>query len=754
MRVAAQVILSPEERSILARWAGGKSRGSKTVVRARIILWTARGWEDREIARELGLSRHTVALWRQRFLASRLRGLDERPAPPVRLGGISEEKVRAILRLTATGSPPSFRPWTTRSLARRYGVSHSTIQRIWRTHRVRPAGYEVRPLRPDPSAPQVPRDVVGIYLRPPDYAMALTLQPAAPEALSKRSPMEGAALAPVNFSSRPTSHEVSLRGMLTGLRPSRRLAQTERLRRENLLRFLGGVARQVGGESGVRVIALRPQSNADSTFDRWQLRHPHFQLETVPDFEGWKRRALDQARAAGRTSDSRQLPSRSRETTRSLTLSLASYGENGGPFEWIATPEEIRRGRGASRLRYDLAATGHTSFHDSGTVERRPTAPTDEDAKARAMARLVLRKCLAVGKGEQVTIESWTETLGYANAFVLESLRLGARPMLVYEDEATYWAAAQECRPEYLARLGDHRRAAIRRTDVLVSFFGPSDHERFHSLPDKTRDMLERNRESLYRAAAKARVRAVQMAVGRASASSARLYRVDLARWKHELLDSTLVEPAELYRRGRRIFELFFNGRRLEISHPNGTELHLRLARRKPEFSYGLIPRARHQGEWSLATLPAGVVSVALDESFAEGTFQSNVTCSVGLSHVVGEVSGGRWVFRHGRLDQFTYDEGRELFAEGYARAGPGRDRPGTISIGLNEHLSISPLLEDQGAGMVSLLIGRNDHVGGATHLSWWAWLFLRGGNVLVDGKFVVRDGRLYGRHSTRSSGG
>jgi hypothetical protein len=136
-------------------------------------------------------------------------------------------------------------------------------------------------------------------------------------------------------------------------------------------------------------------------------------------------------------------------------------------------------------------------------------------------------------------------------------------------------------------------------------------------------------------------------------------------------------------------------------------------------------------------------VSVALDESYADGAFLANVASSCGLSDTVGEFAGGRWTFEKGRLARYSYGKGQELFAQSYERAGRGRDRPASVSIGLNPRIENAPLLEDQGLGTISLNIGRNDHIGGSTRTPWWAWLFLRGGDLAVDGKPLVRAGSL-----------
>ena len=104
---------------------------------------------------------------------------------------------------------------------------------------------------------------------------------------------------------------------------------------------------------------------------------------------------------------------------------------------------------------------------------------------------------------------------------------------------------------------------------------------------------------------------------------------------------------------------------------------------------------------------------MVLDERVADGTFCSNVPDPVGVMDSIGEVSGGRRVFERGKLVRFSYRQGQATLSQSYARAKIGRERPGTLSIGLNDRISLSPLLRDQAYGSITLQIRRNDHVGG-----------------------------------------
>ena len=738
MRVAPPVVLSPEERVRLYRWSRGNPARSRRALRARIILEAASGRQDIEIGRHLGVGRLTAARWRRRFLSTRLRGLEGPIVRTPRSSGIPAPRVQEILRASVQGARWGPMRVSTRALARRFGVSHTTVRRLWTEFGVRPVGVEASPRRPDPVLPLEPQDVVGLYLHPPDFAVALTLGPGSMGPVFRKTNEYGESIPTGPVGSPAPAWEPP-----TGTGSNVLSPRPFGLRTRDFLRFLGEVERATVRGRPVRIVATLPGLSSAPAFREWQARRPNVLLNRTEDLETWRSRVLSDLDRSGRLPPSKGRHLGRGETTRSIGLFLTSYLGSSGPFQWVASPQEVAANDAGSRLRYDLSVTGHPGFKKLPAVRPSMRVPASPDPRAREMARVVLRRCLRIRPGEHVTVESWSETIEYANAFVLETLRLGARPLLLYQDEPTYWAAVAESRPSSLARVGDHLRAAIAKSDALVTFFGPSDRERFHALPSTTMFRLSEYRDALYGAAAKAGTRAVQLALGRASAASARMYGVDLATWKAELVGGTTVDPLLLHRRSRRISRLFRSGHTVEIAHANGTRLRLGLRQRRPQVSDGVVPRARPKGGWDLVQLPAGVVSVALDERVAEGILRSNVRNSVGVFDTVGEVEGGRWTFSNGRLTRFAYDRGLELFSQSYERGGAGKDRVGLLSVGLNDRISMAPLLLDQEAGSLTLQLGRNDGAGGSNHVAWWAWLVLRGADLTVDGKSLVKGGRL-----------
>jgi leucyl aminopeptidase (aminopeptidase T) len=734
MRVAPAVVLSPEERVTLVRWARRNPTRTPQALRARIVLAAAEGAPDTEIGERLGIGRLTSARWRRRFLTDRLRGIERPLARRPSARGIPVARVREILLASAGIPGVNRRGPSSRDIARQFGLSHTTVRRIWLDAGMRRPGFSPAPFRPDPIRPPVARDVVGLYLDPPDRAIAFSLEP-------QRATNE-------LFGPLPTSNPAAPPNLLPAASPSPPSSAPSRslaLRAQGLLRFLAEVERAIGKRRPSHVLATAPGLESRSDLHSYLARRPNIRLDWAPEPGAWTRRLELELGSVAHLPSKRSRTKGRSETARSIRLFLSSYAESKEAFRWVASPAEIAAQDADGRLRYELSVTGHPGFKRPAAVRSSMRAPLASDPRAREMARVVLRKSLRVKRGEHVAIESWSETIEYANAFVLETLQLGARPLLFYQDEPTYWAAVAGTRPGDLARLGDHVRAAILKSDVLVTFFGPSDRERFHALPLSVCARLDAYRDALYGAAAKAGARAVQIALGRASPASARMYGVDLALWKDELVEGTSVDPATLHQRARRVARVLSRGRRIELTHPNGTRLQLGLRERRPQVSDGLVPPARPGGDWNLVQLPAGVVSVALDERVAEGTFVSNVPNSVGVFDTVGEVDGGRWTFSAGRMTRYSYHRGQDLFGESYARGGEGKDRVGVLSVGLNPKISMAPLLLDQEAGTLTLQIGRNDSAGGTNHVNWWAWLLLREGNLKVDGVDLVQAGKLVG---------
>lgn len=369
--------------------------------------------------------------------------------------------------------------------------------------------------------------------------------------------------------------------------------------------------------------------------------------------------------------------------------------------------------------------------------------PEQPEPVRRALAQNILTRTLQVRRGENVIIDSWSGTLDWANSFVLETRRLGAHPLLLTEDEATYWASAADKRATTLGSVGSPMWAALREADAYMYFYGPADFVRERALPSAVVDRVQATDHEWFRIVEKFGVRCARWDYGQTSEAAARNLGIDLDRWRGELLEGGLADPRELQRDGARIGRKLRYGHSVHITHPNGTDLELRLKGRRPKVDDGVIDANDLREGNVYAVVPSGVVQVAVDETYAEGTFNANYRCT-SLQQNYLSLEGGRWTFRGGKLVDFDYAKGLPAFRKAYNRVGAGRERPGGLSIGLNPKISTIPLLEDQAYGTVTLTIGRNVYMGGTTRSPHFtAYLVLRGADVTVDGEPLVTAGTL-----------
>jgi transposase len=171
-RPKAELVLSSEERAALERYTRRGTVAQQLGLRARIVLRCAAGLDNQTVARELGVWPAMVGKWRQRFVAKRLEGLLDEP----RLGAprkITDEQVERVVIRTLESTPKGATHWSTREMAKRTGISRMAVSRIWRAFGLRPHRSETFKLSTDPQLVEKVRDIVGLYLNPPDRALVL-----------------------------------------------------------------------------------------------------------------------------------------------------------------------------------------------------------------------------------------------------------------------------------------------------------------------------------------------------------------------------------------------------------------------------------------------------------------------------------------------------------------------------------------------------------------------------------------------------
>jgi transposase len=177
--VAVRIELSVQERAQLQSWARRRTSAQALAQRSRIVLLAAEGLTNTQIAERLEIKRATAARWRSRFAEDRLDGLVDEPRPG-RPRTISDEQVEEVIVKTLESTPKDATHWSTRSMAREVGLMQSAVLRIWRAFGLQPHRQETWKLSKDPQFIEKVRDVVGLYLNPPERAVVLCVDETAP----------------------------------------------------------------------------------------------------------------------------------------------------------------------------------------------------------------------------------------------------------------------------------------------------------------------------------------------------------------------------------------------------------------------------------------------------------------------------------------------------------------------------------------------------------------------------------------------
>ena len=370
-------------------------------------------------------------------------------------------------------------------------------------------------------------------------------------------------------------------------------------------------------------------------------------------------------------------------------------------------------------------------------------APLSADPSIGRLASSILTKNLRVKAGERVTIEGWPHTLPLAVALAREARHLRALPMVLYEDEAAYWDVISKGGAAVLGTLPGHEWAALAETDVYIHMWGPGDRVRLAALPPKEAGSLFKFNDAWYTAARKAGLRGLRLEMGRPYPTLATAYGVDERVWTNQLVAASLVEPTVLAGRASAVTRPLRSGKRLRITHPNGTDLTLGLAHR-PVRVYDGRPTVGDRGRPFdiLANLPSGAMRVSLDETVAEGTLVGNRTCY----YEDGVARGPTFQFSRGKLTRARFASGGERFDQPFAKGGQGRDRPGFLAVGFNPELHDTPQLEDLEAGAVMVSVGGNRHLGGRNESPFFGWAVIAGASLAVDGQPISLPGGSDGR--------
>jgi leucyl aminopeptidase (aminopeptidase T) len=358
----------------------------------------------------------------------------------------------------------------------------------------------------------------------------------------------------------------------------------------------------------------------------------------------------------------------------------------------------------------------------------------------RDAARNIVTKYLKVRAGENAIIESWDHTMPMASAMVDEVRRVGGKVLLVHNDEDSWWRTIDRKQSKLLGASSAPEWAALKATDVYVSFWGPGDTDRIEKLPDSANDAFDWN-WPWYEVARKTGLRGVRMTEGFVTEGRARQWGLNRGRWEESTLRACLVDPKELAKSGARLCKALFRGKNVRITHSNGTDVEVALAGVAPRMldgrTHAWTPRDSPSG--MVQQVPAGTVDVALDSRTAEGSFHANRRTNIWWNWH----AGGTLEFADGKLTSYSFEVGEEEFARQYKNGTVGKDRTSVLKFGLNPAVKGVPNLENVECGGVSLQIGGNRYLKGTNRSNFFTWFSLAGSEIAIDGTPVIRAGKI-----------
>lgn len=303
------------------------------MLRSWIVLLAASGKSNREICRILHTHPITVARWRSRFVLFGTEGIRKEAPHSGSPDPVSERLARRIVHKTLHERPRGDHRWSTRSLGREVGVSHTTVERIWRAQGLRPGRARRIRLLVHPRLPPPLLDLGGVYINPPHRAVALTFES------SRTSP--GIARSSVRNPRTPRASSASpwileLVGALELLEQHELLHGSKRFRDPELLSFLRSVYEQT--EEQVRVVVLMesPTPKPSSSLTRWLRRHPRVSVEITPGAAAWEQRLVRTVRESTGWSRARGPPPSLPGFISAVERWRGTDGAPPAPFAWVA----------------------------------------------------------------------------------------------------------------------------------------------------------------------------------------------------------------------------------------------------------------------------------------------------------------------------------------------------------------------------------------------------------------------------------
>ena len=287
VRVAPEIILTSEERAELTKLVRSKRTSVRLVERARIVLLAAAGMQSKDIAAQLGIGRVQVSRWRERYVESRLAGIEHdlpRGAPPVKVD------VARLVELTTQSKPEAATHWSTRTMATELGVSAASVSRHWRKNGLKPHLVRGFKVSRDPKFVEKLEDIVGLYMSPPEHALVLCVdEKSQVQALDRTQP----GLPLKKGRAATMTHDYKRNGTTTlfaalNVLDGQVIGQCQqRHTHAEWLKFLKKIDRQTPKDKVLHLVADNYATHKHPVVQDWLAKHPRFHMHFTPTSASW-----------------------------------------------------------------------------------------------------------------------------------------------------------------------------------------------------------------------------------------------------------------------------------------------------------------------------------------------------------------------------------------------------------------------------------------------------------------------------------
>jgi transposase len=337
------ISLSETERETLQRWVRRHSSAQALALRSRIVLACAEGRTNKQVAAAEGVNPATVSKWRHRFVIDRLEGLVDAPRPGAQRT-IDDATIEAVVVDTLESTPGEDTHWSTRGLAAKHGISKTTVAEIWRAFGLKPWRQDTFKVSPDPDLIEKVRDLVGLYMNPPDAAAVFAVDEKPQiQALDRTAPT----LPMLPTTPQKATHDYARNGtvdLFAALDVAHGMVISDIRASHNqndFIAFLNKINREVPVDLDVHIILDNLSTHKTPKVQRWLLRHRRFHLHFTPTYGSWMNLVERWFSALTTKKLQRSAHRSAKELAADINTCVQTWNENPKPFVWHKTAEQI-----------------------------------------------------------------------------------------------------------------------------------------------------------------------------------------------------------------------------------------------------------------------------------------------------------------------------------------------------------------------------------------------------------------------------